>query len=807
MRIALAGNPNSGKTTLFNSLTGSNQYVGNWPGVTVEQKTGHLRKNKHLKIIDLPGIYSLSPYTTEEEIARSFLLDEKPDAIINIVDGTNLERNLYLTTQLLDLNIPLVLAVNMSDVIEKTGDKIDLEKLSTELSVPVVLISALKGSGLEKLTELTMEVAQTKKQTESEQTFLKFNQDVENVLDHIAKIAFEDTKPDFQRWYQIKLFERDQEMRDHLALDTNKVEAIDEIITLYEDLVDEDSESIITSERYRIINNLVKKSYEKSRKVKLSTSDKIDRIVTNRILALPIFVVVMFFVYFLSISTIGTWTTDFVNENIFDEGWFLFGKGRSAYTEKVEEYEVSETIAEAFETEIEQAGIKSEDATNLKVEVNLYDEEGNLEEVVNADYQAYQEASAAVEPEPGEFGPWIPSIPDLIDQGLTKLNVSTWLHELVVDGIVAGVGAVLGFLPQMFVLFLCLALLEGCGYMARIAFIMDRIFRKFGLSGKSFIPLMIGTGCSVPGIMAARTIENERDRRMTVITTTFIPCSAKLPVIALIAGAFFGGKWWIGAASYFIGIIAVIISGIILKKTKMFAGDVAPFVIELPSYHFPRMRDILRSSKNRTWEFVKRAGSIVLLSTIVIWFLGAYGFENGFGRVDDVNNSILAVIGSGIGWIFTPLGFGGWRPTVATISGLIAKENVVGTFGVLYNFEGIAENGWQIWQNMRLDFTALAAASFLLFNLICAPCFAAIGAIRREMASAKWTSFAIIYQTGLAYSMSLIFYQLGMLIQGKPDIVGAVVAGILLIGFVYLLFRPGYDKRLLKKSKSAYSKI
>ena len=451
MRIALAGNPNSGKTTLFNSLTGSNQYVGNWPGVTVEQKTGHLRKNKHLKIIDLPGIYSLSPYTTEEEIARSFLLDEKPDAIINIVDGTNLERNLYLTTQLLDLNIPLVLAVNMSDVIEKTGDKIDLEKLSTELSVPVVLISALKGSGLEKLTELTMEVAQTKKQTESEQTFLKFNQDVENVLDHIAKIAFEDTKPDFQRWYQVKLFERDQEMRDHLALDTNKVEAIDEIITLYEDLVDEDSESIITSERYRIINNLVKKSYEKSRKVKLSTSDKIDRIVTNRILALPIFVVVMFFVYFLSISTIVTWTTDFVNENIFDEGWFLFGKGRSAYTEKVEEYEVSETIAEAFETEIEQAGIKSEDATNLKVEVNLYDEEGNLEEVVNADYQAYQEASAAVEPEPGEFGPWIPSIPDLIDQGLTKLNVSTWLHELVVDGIVAGVGAVLGFLPQMFV--------------------------------------------------------------------------------------------------------------------------------------------------------------------------------------------------------------------------------------------------------------------------------------------------------------------------------------------------------------------
>lgn len=824
MRIALAGNPNSEKTTLFNSLTGSNQHVGNWPGVTVEQKTGYSKINKSVEIVDLPGIYSLSPYTTEEEIARNFLLDEKPDAIINIVDGTNLERNLYLTTQLLDLNIPLVLAVNMSDVIEKTGDKIDLQKLSDELSVPVVMISALKGTGLEKLTELTAQAAHEKSNAELseektssieiaeidksklKQSSLTFDKNLECVLERIAEIAFGSDQPDFKRWYQIKLFERDAEMQNHLNLDQDKIDRIDQLITEYEDLQDDDSESIITSERYSLIENIIKKCFERSNQIKLSASDKIDRIVTNRIFALPIFILVMFCVYFISISTIGTMATDFVNENIFGEGWFLFGKGRAAYDEKVEEFEISGTLIEAFEAKAEEMELEAGQAKSLTADAVFYDDTGNVNQIIKVDFSVYQEALEVAEPEPEEFGLFVPGIPDLVDNGLTKLKVSDWLHQLVVEGIVAGVGAVLGFLPQMFVLFLCLAFLERCGYMARIAFIMDRFFRKFGFSGKAFIPLMIGTGCSVPGIMAARTIENERDRRMTVITTSFIPCSAKLPVIALIAGAFFEGKWWVAAGSYFIGIMAVIISGIILKKTKMFAGDVAHFVIELPDYHFPRIRDILRSSGNRTWEFVKNAGSVVLLSSIVIWFLGAYGLEEGFGRVDNINHSILATIAGGIGWIFIPLGFGSWRPAVATITGLIAKENIVGTFGVLYNSGEVAENGWQIWDNMALDFTALAAASFLLFNLLCAPCFAAIGAIKQEMGNAKWTWFAIGYQTVLAYTTSLIFYQFGMLVQGKPNIIGVIVAAIFTAAYVYLLFRPGYEKRLLKKSKSALSK-
>lgn len=790
MRIALAGNPNSGKTTLFNNLTGANQRVGNWPGVTVEHKVGCLKYNKDIEIIDLPGIYSLSPYTSEEEIARNYLLTEQADAIINIVDGTNLERNLYLTTQLSDLNIPIVLAVNMSDVIKKTGDVLDNLQLNNDLDMPIVSISALTGENIKKLTDVTLETIAQKKILDHKQKSIKFCPQIETVLDQISKIALNNVDPNLERWYKIKLFERDDAMQKQLNINDQQIDQIDQLITTIEDRFDDDSESIITTERYDFISNIIKNCYQKKNAHKLSFSDKIDRIVTNRILALPVFIVVMFLVYFISVSTVGSWTTDWTNEKLFGDGWFFLGKGSKTYDEEVEEYETSQTLIEAFELEAMKENIPAKKAQDLTASAHFYDKYGQLVHSQVVDYLSYNQALTIKEPDPNNYGPWMPGIPVLIEHGLEKLNVSNWLHDLIINGIVAGVGAVLGFAPQMFVLFLCLAFLESVGYMARIAFIMDRIFRRFGLSGKSFIPLMIGTGCSVPGIMAARTIENEKDRRMTIITTSFIPCSAKLPIIALIAGGFFGGQWWVAASAYFIGIFAVIVSGIILKKTKMFAGEVAPFIIELPAYHLPRLRDILRSALERAWAFIKTAGSIILLTTIVVWFLTAYGFENGFGRVMDAENSLLAGIGSAVGWVFIPLGFPGWRPAVATITGLIAKENIVSTFGILYSFEAVSEIGWQIWTSLRADFIGLSAYSFLLFNLLCAPCFAAIGAIKREMNSAKWTAFAILYQTVFAYTISLIFYQFGLLAQGNTNAFGLIIASILFIAYFYLLFRP-----------------
>lgn len=776
MRIVLAGNPNSGKTTLFNSLTGANQRVGNWPGVTVEQKTGRLRTNKEILIIDLPGIYSLSPYTTEEEVARNYLLREKPEVIINIVDGTNLERNLYLTTQLLDLNIPVVLAINMADVLKKNGDLIHLEKLETALGIPVVTISALTGENVFELAEVAMQLAQTgseppatkpfktlSSETEdkteektnsvatlaldktpgclSDTTFLCFPPAIEKALAKIGDLALKDIDPKLKRWYQIKLFERDNSATKVLQLTEPIMSEVENVISSLEESLDDDSESIITSERYQAISNLLRDSYQRKDQQHMSFSDKVDQIVTNRYLALPIFILVMFLVYFISVSTIGSLGTDFANEGLFGEGWFFLGRGRAAY-------------------------------------------EAALQNSVSADLN------------PASFGPFIPGIPSIIENALLRLNVTNWLYDLIMYGIVSGVGAVLGFVPQMFILFFCLAILESVGYMARIAFIMDRIFRRFGLSGKSFIPLMIGTGCSVPGIMAARTIENERDRRMTIITTSFIPCSAKLPVIALIAGAFFGNSGLITTACYFIGIAAVILSGIMLKKTRPFRGPIAPFVIELPAYHLPRFRDIFKSAFDRSWSFIKRAGSVILLTSIVIWFLTAFSFENGFRQVSQIEHSLLADIGNVIGNLFRPLGFGNWQTVVATISGLIAKENIVSTFGVIYGMADLSVNGHEIWTSIASQMSALAAFSFLLFNLLCAPCFAAVGAIRKEMSDRRWTWFAIFYQTIFAYTISFIVYQLGSFIGGAQNIIGLIFAISLIIGYCVLLFRPMPEQKI-----------
>lgn len=797
VRIALAGNPNSGKTTLFNALTGSNQFVGNWPGVTVEKKEGKLKKHNDVTITDLPGIYSLSPYTLEEVVARNYLIGERPDAILNIVDGTNLERNLYLTTQLMELGIPVVIAINMMDIVEKNGDKIDIQELSRQLGCPVVKISALKGTGIQEAAQAAVQAVQNGKPVPAH----TFSGTVEHALAHIEEAAVHHLPAEQQRWYAIKIFERDQKVLEQLRLSEDVLAHLEEDIRAVEAELDDDSESIITNERYVYISSLLKSCYRKKNAGKLSTSDKIDKVVTNRFAALPIFAIIMFLVYFLSISTVGTWATDWVNDGVFGEGFHLFGIGSGEYEAAAEEYAVPGAMVEAFETAAEEAGLAPEEARDLTATAHLYDDEGEMVDTFQVGYADYLEASALEEPDPADYGIWIPGIPAAVGGWMEQAGTSDWLQSLILDGIIGGVGAVLGFVPQMLVLFLLLAFLEACGYMARIAFIMDRIFRRFGLSGKSFIPMLIGTGCGVPGIMASRTIENERDRRMTIITTTFIPCGAKLPIIALIAGALFGKAWWVAPSAYFIGIAAIVVSGVILKKTTLFAGEPAPFVMELPPYHWPTAVNLLRSMWERGWSFIKKAGTVILLSAIVLWFLMNFGLEGGsFGMVEDLNHSILAALGSAIAWVFTPLGFGNWQSAVASITGLIAKENVVSTFGVLYgDLEEVAENGWQIWENMRQAFTPLAAYSFLIFNLLCAPCFAAVGAIRREMNSAKWTAFALAYQTGFAYCVSLTVYQLGMFFTGAGNLPGTLAALAIVAFLVYMLVRPYREATALKK--------
>ena len=797
IRIALAGNPNSGKTTLFNALTGSNQFVGNWPGVTVEKKEGKLKKHEDVTITDLPGIYSLSPYTLEEVVARNYLIQERPDAILNIVDGTNLERNLYLTTQLTELGIPVVVAINMMDVVKKNGDKINIEELSRQLGCKVVEISALKGTGVMAAAEEAIKAV-------SEDTVVpqhSFSGVVEHAIAHIEEAAVHTMPAEQQRWYAIKIFERDEKVMEQLKLDPAVMGHIEQDIAAAEKELDDDAESIITNERYVYISSILKSSYTKKNKGKLSTSDKIDKVVTNRWLALPIFAVVMFIVYFVSVTTVGGWATDWANDGVFGDGWHLFGIGSSAYEEAAEEYVVPGAIVEAFESAAEEAGVDPAEAKDLTTTAVLYDDDGNVEEEIPVTFASYQEAAAVEEPDPADYGVWVPGVPVLVENGLDAIGCADWLKGLILDGIVAGVGAVLGFVPQMLVLFLFLAFLESCGYMARIAFVMDRIFRKFGLSGKSFIPMLIGTGCGVPGIMASRTIENDRDRKMTIMTTTFIPCGAKLPIIALISGALFGGAWWVAPSAYFVGIAAIVISGIILKKTKMFAGDPAPFVMELPAYHWPTVGNVLRSMWERGWSFIKKAGTIILLATILVWFTSSFGWADGsFGMVD-MNDSILAAIGNAVAWLFNPLGWGNWQSAVASVTGLIAKENVVGTFGVLFGgMEEVAENGWQIWSNMQASFTPLSAYSFLVFNLLCAPCFAAIGAIKREMNSAKWTWFAIGYQCVFAYASAFVVYQLGMLFTGAGNVLGSIIAFAIVAFALYMLFRPYKESETLKAS-------
>ncbi len=797
IKIALAGNPNSGKTTLFNALTGANQFVGNWPGVTVEKKEGKLKKHNDVVIMDLPGIYSLSPYTLEEVVARNYLINERPDAILNIVDGTNLERNLYLTTQLTELGIPVVVAVNMMDVVKKSGDSINIEELSRQLGCKVVEISALKGTGVTEAAEAAVKAARGTKTVPQH----SFNGAVEHAIAHIEEAAVHNLPAEQQRWYAIKIFERDEKVLEQLKLNPDVLAHIEADIKAAEEELDDDAESIITNERYVYIASIIKSCYKKKNKDKLSTSDKIDKVVTNRWLALPIFAVVMFIVYYISVTTVGTWVTDWTNDGLFGEGWHLLGIGSAEYNEASEEYVIAGATVEAFEAAAEEAGLDPATATHLTTTAEILDEEnGEVIYPLDVNYEKYMDALEIEEPDPANYGVWVPGIPVLIGNGLEAINCADWLSGLILDGIVGGVGAVLGFVPQMFVLFIFLAFLEGCGYMARVAFVMDRIFRKFGLSGKSFIPMLIGTGCGIPGIMASRTIENDRDRRMTIMTTTFIPCGAKLPIIALIAGALFGGAWWVAPSAYFIGIAAIIISGIMLKKTRMFAGDPAPFVMELPAYHWPTVGSILRSMWERGWSFIKKAGTVILLSAIVLWFLQAFGVENGtFCMVSDLNNSVLAAIGRGIQWLFVPLGWGNWQSAVATVTGLIAKENVVSTFGVLLGgFEEVAESGWQIWANMRELFTPLSAYSFLIFNLLCAPCFAAMGAIKREMNNGKWTLFAIGYQCVFAYAVSLIVYQIGSIFTGNVSVIG-LIAALIVLGFIlYMLFRPYRESTTLK---------
>ncbi len=785
IRIALAGNPNSGKTTLFNALTGSNQFVGNWPGVTVEKKEGKLKKHEGVTITDLPGIYSLSPYTLEEVVARNYLLGERPNAILNIIDGTNLERNLYLTTQLTELGIPVVVAINMMDLVKKNGDKINVEELSRQLGCKVVEISALKGTGVMTAAEAAIDAAQNGK-TVPQHTF---SGSVEHALAHIEEAAVHNMPEEQQRWYAIKIFERDDKVLSTLNIDKGVLDHIENDIKAVETEMDDDAESIITNERYVYIGEVIKACYKKKSVGGLSTSDKIDRIVTNRWLGLPIFAVVMFIVYWVAMVGVGAPATDWANDGLFGDGWHLLGID-GGYGDLAEEYGEASLIVDGYDAYIEENGSLAADGT-FTYEVE--DEETlavSTETATLADYEAAKATLDEIgdEPDPADYGVWVPGIPVLVGNALEAAGAADWLSGLILDGIVAGVGAVLGFVPQMLVLFLMLAFLEACGYMARIAFVLDRIFRKFGLSGKSFIPMLIGTGCGIPGIMASRTIENERDRRMTIMTTTFIPCGAKVPFIGMIAGALFGGSAWVSTSAYFIGMAAIIISGIMLKKTKMFAGDPAPFVMELPAYHWPTLGNVLRSMWERGWSFIKKAGTIILLSTIVVWFTSRFGWLDGqFCMLEEeqISASILAKIGSAICWIFAPLGWGNWQATVASITGLVAKENIVGTLGVLYS-----GGAGTVYDAIAAAFNGITGYSFLVFNLLCAPCFAAIGAIKREMNSPKWTWFAIAYQCGFAYAVALMINQFGGLFTGNVSIIGVIAAVAVLACIIYMLVRP-----------------
>ena len=822
IKIALAGNPNCGKTTLFNALTGSNQFVGNWPGVTVEKKEGKLKKHKDVTIMDLPGIYSLSPYTLEEVVARNYLVGERPDAILNLIDGTNLERNLYLTTQLTELGIPVVVAINMIDLVKKNGDSINIDELSRQLGCKVMEISALKGTGIMEAAEAAIKAAGSTKTIPMH----SFNGVVEHAIAHIEEAAVHDMPEEQQRWYAIKIFERDDKVLAKLDIPQNVIDHIEKDIQAAEKELDDDAESIITNERYIYIASIIKSCYKKKNKGKLTTSDKIDKVVTNRWLGLPIFAVIMFLVYYISMQTVGTAATDWANDGLFGDGWHLFGIGSSQAAEAEETYGDSDAIIEAFNAQYGNDDIAeavdlesenySEDAakaalaelvnltpSDASVTYSVQDEEtleitetpdtkkSDLEKAVsnylNTDYKEGYGA-----PDAAKYGIWVPGIPVLIGNGLDAINCADWLNGLILDGIVAGVGAVLGFVPQMLVLFLFLAFLESCGYMARIAFVLDRIFRKFGLSGKSFIPMLVGTGCGVPGIMASRTIENERDRRMTIMTTTFIPCGAKQPFIAMIAGAVFGGSPWIATSAYFIGMAAIVDSGIMLKKTKMFSGDPAPFVMELPAYHLPTVGNLLRSMWERGWSFIKKAGTIILLSTILVWFTTYFGFVDGTFRMlgeDEIGNSILAAIGNGLAWIFAPLGWGNWQATVASITGLVAKENIVGTMGILY------PGGWT---EIGAAFTGLSGFSFLLFNLLCAPCFAAMGAIKREMNNIKWFWFAIGYQCVFAYVIAFMVFQFGSIFAGGLNVIGLIFAVAVFAFMIYMLVRPYKEATTLK---------
>lgn len=822
IKIALAGNPNCGKTTLFNALTGSNQFVGNWPGVTVEKKEGKLKKHKDVTIMDLPGIYSLSPYTLEEVVARNYLVGERPDAILNIIDGTNLERNLYLTTQLTELGIPVVVAINMIDLVKKNGDSINIDELSRQLGCKVVEISALKGTGIMEAAEAAIKAAGSTKTVPMH----SFNGVVEHAIAHIEEAAVHNMPEEQQRWYAIKIFERDDKVLAKLDIPQNVLDHIEKDIQAAEKELDDDAESIITNERYIYIASIIKSCYKKKNKGKLTTSDKIDKVVTNRWLGLPIFAVIMFLVYYISMQTVGTAATDWANDGLFGDGWHLFGIGSSQAAEAEETYGDSDAIIEAFNAQYGNDDIAeavdlesenySEDAakaaltelvnltpSDASVTYSVQDEEtleitetpdtkkSALEEAVsnylNTDYKEGYGA-----PDAATYGIWVPGIPVLIGNGLDAINCADWLNGLILDGIVAGVGAVLGFVPQMLVLFILLAFLESCGYMARIAFVLDRIFRKFGLSGKSFIPMLVGTGCGVPGIMASRTIENERDRRMTIMTTTFIPCGAKQPFIAMIAGAIFGGSPWIATSTYFIGMAAIVVSGIMLKKTKMFSGDPAPFVMELPAYHLPTVGNLLRSMWERGWSFIKKAGTIILLSTIFVWFTTYFGFVDGTFRMlseDEIGNSILAAIGNGIAWIFAPLGWGNWQAAVASITGLVAKENIVGTIGILY------PGGWT---EIGAAFTGLSGFSFLLFNLLCAPCFAAMGAIKREMNNIKWFWFAVGYQCVFAYVIAFMVFQFGSIFAGGLNVIGLIFAVAVFAFMIYMLVRPYKEATTLK---------
>lgn len=822
IKIALAGNPNCGKTTLFNALTGSNQFVGNWPGVTVEKKEGKLKKHKDVTIMDLPGIYSLSPYTLEEVVARNYLVGERPDAILNLIDGTNLERNLYLTTQLTELGIPVVVAINMIDLVKKNGDSINIDELSRQLGCKVVEISALKGTGIMEAAEEAIKAAGSTKTVPMH----SFNGVVEHAIAHIEEAAVHNMPEEQQRWYAIKIFERDDKVLAKLDIPQNVIDHIEKDIQAAEKELDDDAESIITNERYIYIASIIKSCYKKKNKGKLTTSDKIDKVVTNRWLGLPIFAVIMFLVYYISMQTVGSMATDWANDGLFGDGWHLFGIGSSQAEKAEETYGDSDAIIEAFNAQYGNDDIAeaidlesknySEDAakaalaelvnltpSDASVTYSVQDEEtleitetpdtkkADLEKAVsnylNTDYKEGYGA-----PDAATYGIWVPGIPKLIENGLNQINCADWLQGLILEGIVAGVGAVLGFVPQMLVLFILLAFLESCGYMARIAFVLDRIFRKFGLSGKSFIPMLVGTGCGVPGIMASRTIENERDRRMTIMTTTFIPCGAKQPFIAMIAGAIFGGSPWIATSAYFIGMAAIVVSGIMLKKTKMFSGDPAPFVMELPAYHLPTVGNLLRSMWERGWSFIKKAGTIILLSTILVWFTTYFGFVDGTFRMlgeDEIGNSILAAIGNGLAWIFAPLGWGNWQATVASITGLVAKENIVGTMGILY------PGGWT---EIGAAFTGLSGFSFLLFNLLCAPCFAAMGAIKREMNNIKWFWFAVGYQCVFAYVIAFMVFQFGSIFAGGLNVIGLIFAVAVFAFMIYMLVRPYKEATTLK---------